>query len=459
MSKLPLTLFARPAVLAVSLFVVAFGLRAFYQLTAIDELPLRADAAQYFRIAWNLTNHGVFSSAEPAEQAPEPDSYRGPLYPVLIAGLMTATGVSDTSPPSFRLLMFLHALAGGLAAALVFLLGRSWLPCLAALAAGVLTATWPLLITLSGHAITETLFCTLLVVAVTVHAAWSSKPESTLRLAATAAAWSLCILLNPIALPLPVLIGALSHPDRLPRYALMVLLALAPHAAWSVRSSDVSDASPLTSTHRLLENVLIGMEPDFNDYYQRHDEPQGHAARQRVAEATQAYVQGRASPTELVLARLASAPLELARHFIVKPFDFWRWDVQQGHGGPFVFRMLSTPFDTAAPYRALAWATRGLNPVLLGLAILPFAALCLSPRWRQWAWRTRTPLLVLGMIAYATAVHTLLTPDARYAAPFRPLQFLAAAWGACILVTVVRRRLPASPPDAPAAVAAEDGDR
>lgn len=455
MPVLPSTLLMRPAVVAVLLFALAFGLRAFYQFSAIEELPLRADAAQYFRIAWNLTNHGVYSSAEPAEQAPEPDSYRGPLYPVLIAGLMAATGVSDTSPPSFRLLMFLQALAGGVAAAMTFLFGRAWLPWQAALSAGVLAATWPLLITLSGLAITETLFCALLVVAVVVHAAWSSRPDSQSFLMATAAAWSLCILLNPIALPLPILVGALSHADRLPRVAVMVLLALAPHATWSVRSTGVNDASPLTSTHRLLENILIGLEPDFNDYYQRHDEPQGHAARQRVAEATQAFVQGRASPTELVVARVASAPWELARHFMVKPFEFWRWDIQQGHGGPFVFRMLSTPFDTAGPYRLLASATRWLNPVLLGLTMVPFVVLCSSSRWRQWAWRKRAPLLVLAVIAYATLVHTVLTPDARYAAPFRPLQFLAAAWGAWMLAAWVMRRPPAALEDRPPCVVPE----
>lgn len=446
MSKSLVMLAMRPALLAMVLFVAAFSLRAFYQLNAVDELPLRADAAQYFRIAWNLTNHGVYSSAEPAEHAPGPDSYRGPLYPVLIASLMAATGVSDTSPPSFRLLMLLHALAGGTAATLVFLIGRRWLPWPAAFSAGALTAIWPLLITLSGLAITETLFCTLLLVAVGAHAAWSMTPESSTRLVAAAAAWSACILVNPIAIPLPVLAGALTHADRLPRYGLLVLLSLAPQLAWTARGICLSDATHLTASRRLLENVLIGMEPHFNDYYQRHDEPQGHAARRRVEQALQDYAGGRASAAALVHERLASAPGTVIRHFLFKPVEFWRWDVQQGHGGPFVYRMLSTPLDTA-PYRAMVWTTRWLNPLLLVLTVVPFGALCGSRRWRHWAWRQRTPLLVLGVIAYATLVHTLLTPDARYAAPFRPLQFLAAAWGAWILFAWARRGHATASPD------------
>lgn len=426
---------------SLAIFVAAFFLRVDYRLKSVDEEPLRADAAQYFVIALNVVKHATFSIKSSQAEAPPPDSYRGPLYPLLIAGLMAGAGEGDMVGSAYNHLLFLQAILGALAAALVFILGSRWLPFGAALTGGALMAAWPLLITMAGLALTETVFGLGLVTAVALHAAWVSQ-EAWWRLVLAAVAWSVCILLNPIAAPLPFLVILLARKKRASRLALFLVIALTPQLLWSARSAAlVEDNSAPSSSSRLLENILIGMEPDFNDFYQRPGVEEGLAARRRVTDFLNKYYKGDRSIIELSYERFWQDPVGISLHFLGKPWDFWRWEVEQGYGGPYVYRMLSSPFDYSPPYVMIVRLTYWINPVLFIFSFIPCAALLVSRRWRQWTLSREVLLVVLGIMLYATAVHTMLTPDARYAAPFRPFQFLCAAWGGWILVDILLQRL------------------
>jgi 4-amino-4-deoxy-L-arabinose transferase-like glycosyltransferase len=418
--------------------LAAFALRVHYRSNAVDEYPYRADARQYFVIAINLVNYGVFSSSDATDGPPAPDSYRGPLYPLAIAGFLQGAGSDDPAGVAYGRLLFWQAVIGALTAALTFLLGRLWLPWGWALAAALLCATWPLLITLSALALTETLFGGLLMLAVGLQVVWQ-RTGTWLPLVACGLAWSACILLNAVALPLPVLLGLLVSAHRPYRLLLFLAIALAPQALWSVRNAMVTEGQGrMTLSSRLLENVLIGMEPDFNDRYQRPDEPQGYASLRRVQELLDAHVQGKQPAIAVVGQRLAQEPAVIVAHFLTKPWEFWRWDVQQGHGGPYVYRMLISPFESSPLYLRMAALTQSITPWLFALTLVPCIALMASRRRREWAWEHRGALLVVVVVLYATVVHTLLTPDARYAAPFRPFQFLIAAWGGWMIVEAGR---------------------
>ena len=139
---------------------LAFALRLHYVLYAQPEMLIRADAAQYFRIAINVVDHGVYSDAMRSDTAPSPDSYRGPGYPTLIA---LPLALSHDSMTTYWSILVLQAALGAGVAVLVFLLARRWMPPGFALASGLLVAIWPHLIVQAGCLLTESPFGFLLV--------------------------------------------------------------------------------------------------------------------------------------------------------------------------------------------------------------------------------------------------------------------------------------------------------
>ena len=92
-------LFRRPAVITVLAgLVVHAGVLgvARWRTGRIDSYAFASlDAGEYFRLAQNLATHGAFSQSDELPLAP--DTWRTPGYPLVLAGLMLATGDSPTA--------------------------------------------------------------------------------------------------------------------------------------------------------------------------------------------------------------------------------------------------------------------------------------------------------------------------------------------------------------------------
>lgn len=424
------------AIVALALF-----LRLYYQQVTVVDQPVRADAAQYARIAWNLRQHGVVSMAPPADTPPVPDSYRGPGYPLLLAGAMGLAGTDD--PRWYGYALTAQALLGAGTVALIMLIAGGFLAPAYVRAVGLLYAVWPHAITLSGYLLTETLFGFTLALGVyLLTRALASR--RVLTFASAGAAFSFAALVNPIIIPFAPLAGALLL-RRAPRPALVFMLcaALLP-AWWAVRGAGIPAAPNATSSYRLAENLLIGAEPDFPGAYR--GDPVGLAVRARVDEALDAYAAHPAALGPLLLERLAAEPVRLlAWYLLEKPAALWTWSVAQGVGDVYVYPTPVSPFELNPWYRALHALCYGLNTPLM-VAAFGMLGVVLYRAWRGPAPPDALWLTAL-LVGYATAIHMVLTPDARYAVPFRGFEIaLAVGLVATLVPWVLARRRAALPP-------------
>ena len=76
--------------------------------TVIDT-PVRADAADYYYYAYNLSHYGIYSRTPAGQDNPVPDAVRSPGYPLFIAPFVQW-------PPTDRMLLninMLQVLLGG----------------------------------------------------------------------------------------------------------------------------------------------------------------------------------------------------------------------------------------------------------------------------------------------------------------------------------------------------------
>lgn len=410
---------ARQRVRALALAVTALALvvRGLFSLYTPVIDPLRADAGQYVIYGYNLVRHGVFSGDFPADN-PQPDGYRSPGYPVLVAAALKLVGTDGY----YSLLLAINALLGAFTCGLVVLLGARFLPVWGATLAGVLLAFSPHHISLGNYVLSETLFGFALTGYLYLLArGLDSRRAATLvgAGAVSAVAWAT----NPVFALLPPVAAAMMiwREPGLARSALVFLLPLVlVIGAWQARTWINVPADGRTAQARALENFIIGSHPEFTAQYRANPRDPANAANLDIAAVSGSW----ARYLTLLAPRLRAEPARYGYWYLIeKPRLLWDWNLLVGHGDIYVYAVKASYYDKSPPMRVSYDLMRTLHPVvlLLALAGLPLA-------W----WRRRADSAVIGLVyltlGYMSLVYVVLQAEARYSVPLRPLLYIAAVY-------------------------------
>jgi len=447
----------------VAVVAVAFLLRWYYVVTAMVDHPLRGDATQHYYYAWNLLNHHVFSMATPGAELATPDSYRAPGYPLLVAAWMA---IADDFDRWYAGVLLTQCILGALAAGITVLLARFWLPLGWSLFAGLLAAVWPHSVTIAGCLLSETLYGFLMLLGMLLYG--SMLKTRMVKVAASAGlCFGLAILVNPVLLPMVVLLplAALWRGDASRRALLaFAICASSLPVSWEVRTA-LLPASGLSSRDRAFQNLVHGSWPGFNAAWRESvalepdrarimplgDQDAGmNSGRQKLApieREEQAMLRSPKAGLAMLGDRFLASPAVYLKWYLVqKPALLWGWDIQIGQGEIYVYPTENSPFETMPSLRALVSLCHGLNPILgIGALIAAIVAIV----------RRRLPSVLAGalnsdgapilcatawLLAYVTAMHTLLQSEPRYSIPYRPFEVMLAATALAWLVALWRHR-------------------
>src|SRR5690606_17755973 len=117
---------------ALGITLVALALRFIYLFGADSPIQIAGDINDYVRYAWNLGQHGVYSSAPFSDAPPAPDAFRPPGYPLF---LLLAMWAADFGPQWMPIAQLLQVLLSSATVLMTMLLARQWLQPAPALAA------------------------------------------------------------------------------------------------------------------------------------------------------------------------------------------------------------------------------------------------------------------------------------------------------------------------------------
>ncbi|WP_157956437.1 hypothetical protein [Dyella sp. C11] len=413
-------------------FVLALGLCLYYQAHAVIDGPLRADAAQYAKLAINLLQHHVLSSADPGSAVMLPESYRTPGYPVILAIIYVIAG--QDLQRFYALALTVQALMAALTVVFTFRLGRHFLSFWPAFIASLLLALWPMAITQSGYLLTETAFGCFLMGGLWLACVAHARTRLPLY-AASAALLAYAAAINPMIAPFPLALAAVLGLLGNRKAALLFVAFIAiPWAAWHVRNDHLPQASEsISQGHRLAENVLIGMSPDIKRYYNDRGSPEGESVFADFHHMLDLHDRQPDAFYAEMWQRVAAQPGKyLHWYFVEKPGDIWFWPVIQGAGGIYVYPNIESPFETNPFYRLTAAISITLSSILLLFAFV--AAVQGVVGWLRGRHRSWSLLLLSLLFWYFSLLYWVLTPDGRYVTPFRGVEFLLAlrgmVWGA-----------------------------
>jgi hypothetical protein len=454
-------------VLAGLVVLYAFCLRAVYVEMAQVAFPIRGDVNQYVLYAWNLAHRGTFTAALPEESDAEPDSYRGPGYPLMLAAIMLAAGHSDLplrpgpqgttalgyeSDTWMRLALALQVLLGTATVGLSIAVARFWLSHKWALATGIVVAGWPHLVTFCGVLLSETLFAFCLLLS-----AWAlCKAQSRGTKAATAGAglvWGSTCLVNPVVALFPPFVAVVLACRFEWRKALVFLACFAVlPVAWGLRNAAyVHDAGAL---RRLQENFVQGSWPAYHLAYNNRREYAGaREVLDNIGAETTLLEHDPGKGISKILDRMALDPGTYLRWYVLdKPYLLWDWIIRIGWADIYFLPTQHSPYSRIPMMKAMKDAYELANPFVFGLAgWTVFATFAEVARRRKRV--AFAPLMLSMLVVYLTAVHDVLQAEPRYSVPYRPEEvLLAIAALSCLFGWIAARMRKASVDDMPAAV-------
>jgi hypothetical protein len=412
-------------------------LRASYNANTIVVDPVRADAAYYLIYAHNLVDYGIFSKGR--SQPPVPDSYWAPGYPAFLAAVI---GVSEAlSIDTYNAIINTQLVLGVGTIFLCFLLARRFLPDYWSLLPPFFVAISPHLVSTASYILTETLFGFVLALSLyaLIRAIGSGRSLGWL---VAGLCFAVTYLVNPISVFLaPLLAVALLLRGRRKsgntehgRLALALLLApvIIAVLGWSLRATISVPADQPNSADRLLNNLVVGLYPDYHDKWRASILQPDKNVVVPGAGVDESY----ATFFNVLGERLVDQPLEtLAWYAFHKPVLLWDWDVKTGWGEIYIYRVEVSLYETSVPAISTFSLMWSLHFWLLGAGVLGAGYLLTKGRPNS-----PTPMILYITVVYISAIYVISQAEPRYSIPLRPEMYLCATFFLWRTWELVRRQ-------------------
>lgn len=411
---------------------LALLVRVIYQLGAEPLVHIAGDINDYVRYAWNLGQHGIYSSAPiNADTTPPADSFRPPGYPLFLLLAMRLDGFTpDWASTAYAMQILLSSAT----VLLTMLLGREWMRPGFALAAGTLTALWPHHVVFASTLLSETLLGFCIALALWLTAVARRRTSVAIALAA-GLAFGYAALINTLMLLFPIIVVVVMActRDRKPALALLLGFSLLPAAWWLASPSP--DADTRNNSHRAVMNLVQGSWPHYHQAWRARN---AHASARQIMETIDEEIalanEAPRTGMAVILERMSLDPAGYARWYLLeKPYLLWDWDIQLGWGGIHFLPVETTPMERHPMLRTSHLILKSLNPLLFALASI--AAVILVISWLRGRNPPFAALLVALFAIYVTGLHTVLQAEPRYSIPYRPEQMLLACGMLAILLT------------------------
>jgi hypothetical protein len=412
--------------------LIALAARWYYVTHAQVLQPLnlpnvRADAADYYRYAWNISHHGAFATDLPDASTVHPDSFRDPGYAVFLALWM---GITSDYDIWYAGVLVSQALLGALTVSFLTLamrgrISNAWLA-----VATALMVVWPHSVAMTSFVLSENLLAFLCAAALLCLRGATDRPRW-IRFVAAATVFGLAALTNAVMLPIAPLIAIVLWFRRIVDRRTAVVFALVSlvfPAAWAVRNMTIPPSDG--AAQRAEMNLVQGSWPTYHAAYQlaMRGDVDGLRTSAAIDAEISTFRQGTAAGMSTLCARMCAAPLSYLGWYLKKPALLWGWDIRMGQGDVYVYPTRNSPFKTDVVWRGIEAICFIINSILLLLATGGAAV----------AVARRSPAgIELGMamlLLTITAVYTLLQAEPRYSVAFRGIEILLSATGGAALV-------------------------
>lgn len=406
--------------IGIAIFIIALVLRVAYLLTLEINAPIRADSAKYITIAHNLVTHGIYSHSR--SENPQPSNFITPGYPFFLTLFYS---ISKNIVATYNTALAIQALLGALTVMLAYFISLRFLPFWASIVTGVLAAISPHLVVATGYLLTETLFAFFLVLS-TLALVVALKNSSKKQFFAYGILIGCAALIRPIALFLPIisiLPIVFSRQLKIKRTHAMAALATGfallwtPWAIWSSTVPSSNSNAKAVFAYGTYPNFIY-KNKEYKGYPYKED-PEYNTMRKDFSYTL-----------KILKKRALKQPIKYLNWYLIgKPASYWSWSMIQGMGGPYIYPVKKTLYDKLFLANLTYVFMRHLHPFLVATLFIGLGYLLIHAiRKREIKPLGDEAFVILTILIYATATHSVFASLPRYSIPFQYFLYMAALY-------------------------------
>jgi len=407
---------------------VAYGCHARLttQLYTDVQNPIRADASDYFSYAYNLKNWATFGHGSISKtQAPEPDAYRSPGFPVFASVHFDLSKSANAIVKNTLYTQTVFQVFCFLLLTIVTVMAFGYAYSLAPIA---IIWSFPHFISINTYFLTESLFASFLLLSFLPlffldkiqlnRVPWIS--------AGCGLSMGYCALIRPTVeyFPLFVLLGGLLfYRAQLKNIALYVAAAMLPILLWKARN--LISVGVWSDPTQLISAIYHGSFPGL----MFQGDPRSYGTPYLFDPMAKEMYQGVGNAFSIIWQRIIASPWEYLQWFVAgKTATLWQWDIIAGIGDIYIYPVNYSPYQNL-PDLILShginrrihniWVFIGLMTAFVITAKAMTGKYLASPFW-------------LGcslMIVYISLFNILTAPFPRYSIPFKVLLIPLAFYG------------------------------
>jgi len=407
------------------IFLLSLIVRLGYGISAEHDEPLRADALKYALIGIHLVESGSYSY----EDSGETSKLITPGYPFIVA--VFASMFDDFSNAYLAIIGF-QILLSSFVSVLSYLIALRFLNNIAAGIVAFGVAISPHLIISSSYFLTETTHSFFVIFAIYLLILAVEKRALTIAIIA-GLVFGYSALIRPAVLLFPLPLLAIFWWKY--RYTINLKLSLCfvvaayllwmPWQLWEAESKDsnVRQVLALGAYPNMIHNTAL-----YRGFPYRED-PEFELMQNDWGQTR-----------EILMRRFAERPFTYLQWYLIgKPVMLWSAYAIQGQGGPFIYPIISSVYNTNPIYSLSLRIMMPLHKILFLLAVIAVALEVFRFGFRKEPSNYIVVTLVL-FVLYHSGVHMVLAPLPRFSFPYYPILYMLAAYAATTIITEIKRR-------------------
>jgi 4-amino-4-deoxy-L-arabinose transferase-like glycosyltransferase len=407
--------------------IILFGLHLRNVVTkdTIVDTPIRGDAIDYFFYAKNIDEHHVFSRQNTLNEPttiPKADALRSPGFPLFASFFFKKDNFDSTLNNTLIAQTLLQIIVISLFSYLLInLLGFAW-----GSISILLIWTFPHFITINTYYLSESLFASLLVLALFI--VWitiEKKINVKIGLLIAGFLIGLSALTRPVMEYFPfflLILFLIFDRSKIKNYYYFLIAALLPIIIWKVRN--YIEIGELSDPTLMINGLYHGSFPNF--MYENKPETLGYAYRFDPRQ-NEVY-NGIGATLNLIFERFKSSPITYLSWYIFGKQTFlWQWTMLEGAGEMFIYPVIQSPYT----YLVEVWTSykihRFIHPMWVIIGLL--GSLSLPYLWKNKIIKIHPILLIMSLlIIYTIIMHAITAPYPRYSIPFKLFLIPLSIW-------------------------------
>ena len=416
------------AFLLIALFVASYTLRWEYVKNTKIVGPVIKDAYYYTRIAHNLADNHVFSSAVDPKGRSTHEARR-PGYPYFLSSIVLFT---DSFKSFYLTTLWLQSIIGALTVLLSYALARFLLPKPWALSVAFLTMVSPHMIAMNAFILSECLF-TFLIILSLVFLVMGVKQEKTYGYMLSGITMGVAIFVRPVfeLFPLlccPIIYFSIRDKNRWTIFIVLSIFLFTSYSfqlSWSLWERIRLGQNPLMDD-QLKTALIFGTYPDilYKDLPGMPDKEDPNFSALIKADY--------GTIIHYILNQFVQEPFRhITWWFIKKPVLFWSWKVFFGDGINF-YPVYYSWFDINPLMNFLRSFMLALHPfivLLAGISVIFFKNLSWATKDINKKGESFCYAVCAVLIIHFTVMFMILAPFPRYALPMGPELYLLGLFG------------------------------